>query len=188
MLEFPDRVAEDAGGFEPFRSINPEWDAHIAELPKHPVANGVKPFTTHDEWYYHMRFRDDMKDVTPILSAVPPPGLRGTDPGHNGNAEVHDPNRHEPEVLLWVAENPDIKQRGFGCTGGHFHFNWANDDFRKSVLNAIVWIAHADVPAAGVTVPRLTADELIINLDKKSPPAGFSKEKLEKKVEEMNGK
>ena len=42
------------------------------KFPKHPVASGVKPFTTNDEWYYHMRFRDDMKGVTPILTAVPP--------------------------------------------------------------------------------------------------------------------
>ena len=26
----------------------------------------------YDEWYFHMRFRDGMKGVLPILSAVPP--------------------------------------------------------------------------------------------------------------------
>ena len=27
--------------------------------------------------------------------------------------------------------------RGFGFTGGHFHWNWGNDQFRKLMLNAI---------------------------------------------------
>ena len=195
-IHYAVEVQKDAGGpeflrwiggyFEAYRSINPEWRADFKQLPEHPVARGVKPFSTHDEWYYHMRFREDMKGVTPILAAVPPSGLRGTDPSHNGNAEVHDPDRHEPEVLLWVAEDPEHQQRGFGCTGGHFHFNWGQDDFRKTALNAIVWIAHAEVPADGVQSARLTADDLLANLDPKQPPKNFSKEKLQKQIEQMN--
>ncbi len=176
------------GYFEPFWSINPVWHAEMIDLPVHPVTSGVKPFKTLDEWYYHMRFRPDMKDVTPILAAVPPPGLKGTDPGHNGTPEIHEPNRHVPEALLWVAENPDEHQRGFGCTGGHYHFNWGNDNFRKTVLNSIAWIAHAEVPKDGVPVTPLTADDLIANLDKKQVPADFSKEKLQKQIDEMNGR
>ena len=37
---------------------------------EHPTARGVKPFVIKDEWYYHMRFVEGMKGVTPILSAV----------------------------------------------------------------------------------------------------------------------
>ena len=36
--------------------------------------------------------------------------------------------------------------RGIGFVGGHYHRNWAIDDFRKLVLNSIVWLARADVP------------------------------------------
>src|SRR4029077_4705561 len=60
------------GYFETNYFVNPHWDAHLKELPKHPITRGVNPFKTNDEWYYHMRFNSDMKGVTPILTAVPP--------------------------------------------------------------------------------------------------------------------
>jgi hypothetical protein len=37
-----------------------------------------------------------------------------------------------------------------GVTFGHFYNNWQNDDYRKLVLNAIVWSAHIDVPKDGI--------------------------------------
>ena len=43
--------------------------------------------------------------------------------------------------------------RGFGFTGGHDHWNWGDPNFRKLVLNAIVWCAHGEVPASGVESP-----------------------------------
>ena len=42
----------------------------------HPITRGVKPFAADDEWYYHMRFREGMSGVTPILTAMPGPGQR----------------------------------------------------------------------------------------------------------------
>ena len=53
--------------------------------------------------------------------------------------------------------------RGFGFTGGHNHLNWGNDDFRKTVLNAILWVAKAKVPKEGVP-SKLTEDDLYANL------------------------
>ncbi len=65
------------GGYYDFNiSINPHWDAEIRSLPKHPITSGVKPFTIRDEWYYNMKFVDDMKGVTPILQAIPPDSTR----------------------------------------------------------------------------------------------------------------
>ena len=46
-------------------------------------------------------------------------------------------------------ERPD-GGRGFGFTGGHDHKNWGDPNFRKLVLNAILWTAGLDVPSAGV--------------------------------------
>ena len=43
----------------------------------------------------------------------------------------------------------EVAQR-FGFTGGHWHWNWADPNCRKLVLNAIVWVAHGEVPAGGV--------------------------------------
>jgi type 1 glutamine amidotransferase len=155
------------GYFETFRSVNPFWEAEFKTFPDHPVTRGVKPFKMRDEWYYHMRFRDGMKGVTPILTAVPPDSTRGK-PGvndaHGGNPEVQN-HQGEPEHMMWVCERPD-GGRGFGFTGGHAHQNWANDDFRKVVLNAILWIAKADVPPGGVA-SSVTSEDLLQNLDPK---------------------
>jgi type 1 glutamine amidotransferase len=73
--------------------------------------------------------------------------------------------RGEPQILAWARERPD-GGRGFGFTGGHFHRNWGNDDFRKLVLNAILWTAKNEVPAAGVEC-KVTDDHLRRNLDRK---------------------
>ncbi len=59
------------GYFEAGWSVNPHWNAEFTEFPDHPVAAGLKPFNILDEWYYHMRFRPEMKGITPILTALP---------------------------------------------------------------------------------------------------------------------
>jgi hypothetical protein len=74
------------GYFEPHWSVNPHWTANFKALPKHPVTSGVNPFSTNDEWYYHMRFRDKMDGVTTILTDLPPVStLDRPDGTHSGN-------------------------------------------------------------------------------------------------------
>lgn len=174
------------GYFETHWSVNPHWVGKFTQIPAHPVARGVKPFSTNDEWYYHMRFRDGMQGVTPILSAVPPDKTRqGKDGPHSGNPEVRSGvGKNQPEHVVWVSENPN-GSRGFGCTGGHFHINWAHDEFRKSILNAIVWVAKIEVPEKGVVSSRPTVDEMLQNHDEKVPE-NFNREELAKRIEEMN--
>jgi predicted dehydrogenase len=79
------------------------------------------------------------------------------------------------EPWLWpgketsnIASAEAEKQKAFidSITGGHFHKNWGHDDFRKVVLNAILWIAKADVPASGVE-SRVTPEQLAANQDDK---------------------
>ena len=113
-----------------------------------------------DEWYYHMKFRDGMKGVTPILSALPPKVLSSV-------ATVH-------IVIILMFENRFWKekkkqhvgwasvrkngQRAFGVTGAHHHKSWDQDDFRTCVLNAIVWTAKMEVPVNGVkSMPNPTS-------------------------------
>jgi type 1 glutamine amidotransferase len=69
------------------------------------------------------------------------------------------------EDVAWAYQRPG-GGRGFGFTGGHYHKNWGNDDFRKVVLNAILWIAKVDVPAQGVE-SKVTPEDLQKNLDTK---------------------
>ncbi len=156
------------GYFETDWSVNPFWTADFKALPQHPVTRGVKPFKQRDEWYYHMRFPAGMKGVTPILSALPPADtLDRNDGPHENNPYVRAAvlERKEPQHVMWVYDRPD-GGRGFGFTGGHSHKFWGNDDFRKVVLNAILWIAKVEVPANGVDAP-VTADDLKANLDTK---------------------
>src|SRR4051812_21731336 len=163
----PELLQWIGGYFETYLSVNPHWDASFTEFPQHPITRGVKPFKIRDEWYYHMRFPEDMKGVTPILTALPPDSTRGG-PGvndeHGGNPEVQK-HKGEPEHVMWAIERPD-GGRGFGFTGGHFHKNWANEDFRKTVLNAILWMAKIEAPPNGVE-STVTEDELKQNLDDK---------------------
>lgn len=155
------------GYFETFWSVNPHWDADFKNLPKHEITRGVDPFKIRDEWYYHMRFPEGMKSVTPILTAVPPDNTRGkpgTNQPHGGNPEVQK-HMGQPEHVMWTIERPD-GGRGFGFTGAHFHKNWGNDDFRKVVLNAILWSAKVPVPSNGVACV-VTDEDLKQNLDAK---------------------
>jgi type 1 glutamine amidotransferase len=156
------------GAFEINWSVNPHWDGNFAELPQHPITSGVKPFTTNDEWYYHMRFRLGMKGVTPILSDLPPPAsLSRPDGHHSGNPDVRAAvlERKEKQHVAWAAER-EGGGRGFGFTGGHFHQGWANNDQRKLVLNAILWSAKVKVPADGVET-TVTEEDMKANLDLK---------------------
>lgn len=155
------------GYFETFWSVNPHWNASFTTFPNHPVARGVKPFAINDEWYFHMRFVPDMKGVTPILSAVAPASTmeRGDGP-HSGNQWVREAvKKGEPQVLMWTYDRPG-GGRGFGFTGAHFHNNWANNSFRKVVLNGLVWIAGGEIPADGIP-STVTPEQLAKNLDRK---------------------
>lgn len=156
------------GYFETDWSVNPFWVADFKTLPQHPVTRGVKPFKQNDEWYYHMRFQPDMKGVTPILSALPPKEtLNRRDGPHENNRFVREAvlTNQLPQHVMWVYDRPD-GGRGFGFTGGHSHKFWGNPDFRTPVLNAILWIAKAEVPANGVQC-EVTADDLKVNMDDK---------------------
>jgi len=172
------------GAYEQHWSVNPHWEADFKEFPDHPVARGLKPFKVNDEWYYHMRFAPDMKGVTPILQAVPPERTRqGKDGPHSGNPTVRS-RTGMAEVVCWVYERPG-GGRGFGFTGMHVHWNWAQDSFRKTVLNALVWIAGAEVPPGGVPSKTPTFEELEGYLGVPRP-ANFNVEAVRRQIEQMN--
>jgi type 1 glutamine amidotransferase len=153
----PDLTDWIGGYYETGYSINPHWDAQFSELPSHPITRGVEPFTINDEWYYNIRFPQDASGIKPLLVAAPPDATRRTEAAksHPGRAEI----------VAWAVERPD-GGRGFGFTGGHNHANWGNDNFRKLILNALLWTARAEVPPAGVP-SQVTPDELQQGLDPK---------------------
>jgi type 1 glutamine amidotransferase len=159
------------GYFETDWSVNPHWNAKFDGLPDHPITRGVKPFEINDEWYYHMRFSPEMTRVQPILTAVPPESTLNREDGpHSGNPHVRKAiKERRPQHLAWAFVRGDGIGRGFGFTGGHFHRNWKDDNFRKTLLNAIAWTAHVDVPATGIESKTPTEEELLANQDEPKP-------------------
>jgi len=180
-----DAVTQWIGGyFETDWSVNPTWTAQFKALPDHPVARGVRPFAIRDEWYYHMRFADGMKGLAPILTAVPSDATRQRKDGpFSGNPHVR-ARMGRPEHVAWAFERPG-GGRGFGFTGLHWHWNLAHDDFRRLLLNAIVWVAGGEVPAGGVPSQRPTLEELTAGLDE-PPPKNWKPDAVREMIEGFN--
>lgn len=152
------------GHYEHAWSVNPIWEAEFKELPDHPITNGVEPFTFRDEWYFNMRFRPEMEGVTPILVAKPSDDTRDGPYVHPRGPYPHiQEAKGRDEVLMWTVERED-GGRGFGFTGGHFHEGWGEDNMRKVVLNALVWVTGLEVPAEGVE-SEVDEELLYSNLD-----------------------
>ena len=96
--------------------------------PDHPVLNGVSPWKSVAEYYYWIHLD---QAVVPLLRSPLP---------------LNDP---KPETVAWALERED-GGRGIGFTGCHNHENMYIEDFRKFVLNAVVWTSGASVPANGI--------------------------------------
>ena len=107
-------------------------------IDQHPLLNGIAPFTMREEFYFNIRFApfsgepEANRNVTPILTV---PILPGREPDGN--------------VVAWARQRAD-GGRGFGTTCGHYYANWEVPEFRKLILNALVWTAGLDVPEGGV--------------------------------------
>jgi hypothetical protein len=154
------------GYYEHQYSVNPMWSPDYQKFPNHPVANGVKPFSNRDEWYFNLRWTDSKQGLTPILVATPSDEVRKGPYVYPKGPYPHivEASGRE-ETLMWTYERPG-GGRGFGFTGGHTHANWGNDSQRKVVLNALLWVAQAKVPKNGVE-SAVTPDQLAANLDPK---------------------
>ena len=149
-------------------SVNPHWTPNFTEFPKHPVSNGLKPFRVDDEWYYHMRFVDGMKGVTPILADLPPAKtLIRPDGPRSGNPTVRQAVANgEKQTVAWAYERP-AGGRGFGFTGAHNHISWQDENFRKVMLNGILWTAGVTVPETGCPSQPIDDSKIKNNIDKK---------------------
>lgn len=153
------------GGFmETGYSANPHWVADLYGKPDHPVSNGVNyPIKTLDEFYYNMRFPQDLPgEHHDLITATP-----CKECFHriiNMWTKEADEGVGKEQTLMWGYERPN-GGRGVGFTGGHYHRNWGIDDFRKNVLNAIVWVAGMDVPEGGVHSLPVSEEQLNANID-----------------------
>jgi hypothetical protein len=67
----------------------------------------------------------------------------------------------------------------------HTHWNWAHDGFRTVVLNALVWIAGAEVPHGGVPSKTPTLEDLERHLGVPRP-ANWRPDGVRKMIEAFN--
>lgn len=154
------------GAYEHMYSVNPMWKPVFDDFPNHPITRGVKPFALLDEWYFNMRWGADQDNVTRLLVDTPSEDVRdGPYVWPNGPYPHIVESKGEPETMMWAYERPE-GGRGFGFTGGHKHVNWYEPNYRKIVLNAILWVAGAEPPEGGVE-STVSLEQIQANLDPK---------------------
>ncbi|MEQ8848978.1 CehA/McbA family metallohydrolase [Botrimarina sp.] len=127
--QFGPQYLDLLGGWFSFAHSGLKVDRQTLEqaAPDHPVCNGWSPFPLRDEFYLNLKFKDSAK---PVLT-VEVDGVEQT--------------------VAWAYERPG-GGRSFGTTLAHFHDNFAIDEFRRAVVNGLLWAAGAEVPAGGADV------------------------------------
>ena len=157
------------GYYETLFSVNPMWTPKFEKFSNHPVAHGVQPFSTHDEWYFNMRWPTEpgaKERVAPILVATPSDEVRkGPYVSPKGPYDHIIADSGKAETMMWVYVRKD-GGRSFGFTGGHTHATWGDANQRKVFLNALLFIAKVPIPARGVE-DKITDADLTMNLDDK---------------------
>ncbi len=122
-----------------------EAEVHLRS-PGHPVQRGVRPFRLREEFYHNLRFQPGDAALQPLLEV---PALEGREPDGN--------------LVAWARQRSD-GGRGFGTSCGHSEDNWLNADYRKFILNGIVWSAGVEVPASGVEAGAYDQSEIRASL------------------------
>jgi type 1 glutamine amidotransferase len=138
-------MAALGGYYEPGFSDNPHNTATVFPAdPKHPIARGWKPFEARDEFYFKIRL---LADARPVIRASL---LKG-----------HDKKDYKDQTIGWIYQRKDSQGplgpgRSFGFTGCHFHINFGIPEFRRLIVNGILWTADVEVPEDGAPV-KLTS-------------------------------
>jgi len=151
-------------------STNPFWSLN-SQLENHPINKGVKPYVIVDEWYLNIGFEKHLalgydkpnkkEQVYGVMSGLHGDLMNGAKIKKNITSKL----TNKSQLTVFWAKERENGARGVGVTGAHYHKNWANDNFRKQVLNAIVWAAHLEVPDTGVNSPSISEKEINQNLD-----------------------
>ena len=103
---------------------------------EHPLCFGWSDFEIHDEFY-----------LNPVLHPRARPVLQVQIDGQD-------------QTVAWSFERAGASQgRSVGITLGHFHDNFRREDFRRALVNAILWAARVEVPRTDAPV-ELDAGQL----------------------------
>lgn len=126
-----DEYANILGGWFNFAHAGLKVDTQLLtqQDPDHPVCRGWKPYQLHDEFYLNMKLHGQTKPLLKVL-------VDGKE-----------------QVVAWTYERANSHGgRSFGTTLGHFHENFALPEFRRAIINGILWTAHVDIPEKGASV------------------------------------
>ena len=94
----------------------------------HPVLRGISPWTYDEEVYAYEKLPENPRRTELIV---------GT------------PQKGESTVASWALDRKG-GGRSFVMTGVDWHKNLSLDNYRRLLLNGIVWAARVEVPAGGV--------------------------------------
>lgn len=98
--------------------------------PKHPITAGIKPFKVREEFYYRLKVVKPALNWQPIVQAA----IDG-----------------QQETVAWAWERPD-GGRSFGFSGLHFHENWQLPEYRRLVVQGVLWTLRLPIPVEGLPV------------------------------------
>ena len=142
--DFGDKARGWAGGaWEKGKGDRAHWVTEVDVFPDHPVCRGVKPFKIDDGWLFKNTFVPEMKGVTPILRTWNPKATVKPTDGQ--------------DVVAWTYERPE-SGRSFTFTGAHLHASFAEEGYRRMLVNGILWTAGVDIPKGGAKVELDAAD------------------------------
>ncbi|MFT4613467.1 MAG: type 1 glutamine amidotransferase [Bacteroidia bacterium] len=167
-------------------STNPHWRAEFRLPGTHAVNRGVHAFSALDELYFNLRFTQ-AAGLARVLLATPPDAAREHVPhprrhfylfGGTAPQEVSN-NKGREETIGWTLERSG-GGRSFGFTGGHFHWNWGHEHYRKLVLNGIAWSAGVQIPPQGMPASALSFTQLDQGLDSDTPQLHSPRELAQK--------
>lgn len=126
--------------------------------PAHPILRGIPDMKVYDEFYYAL---DQKPGIHPLITA----NIDGKD-----------------ETAVWSWDRPD-SGRSFGFVMLHYHSNWQRADYRRMVVQGVLWSLKQDIPNEGVNVD---VDSKKLELDGVLPPPAA--EGVEKKAKKRSPK
>lgn len=103
--------------------------------PLHPVTTGIGPITVRDEFYYGLKW--------PVAQPLPSNRDTSSLPQPLMEALIDD----LPQIVAWAWHRPD-GGRSFGFSGLHDHGNWSLPEYRRLVLQGVLWTLGREIPSS----------------------------------------
>jgi putative membrane-bound dehydrogenase-like protein len=158
------------GYFDDAFSVNPSWVAEMKPKAGHPIARGLpSSFQTFDELYWNLNFDSKNPQVYPLVSAIPNKQNMVRYGSSKFWNQLAAKKLGTEQAIIWCRD-PEKGARGAGFVGGHYHRNWAIDNYRKMALNTIAWVTRMEVPENGVPSKAVTKAMLNENLNRPDYP------------------